>query len=150
MNGPRHNGSRYRHGWSRTPIHGRWWNMIARCSIASASGWKSHGARGIRVCERWKIFENFLEDMGFPPTSSHTLERNDNDGDYTPKNCRWATWEEQQNNRRSNRRITLNGRTQTLQQWSKETGINRRTIAQRIDNGWSSSDALTTQVKKRG
>lgn len=74
--------------------------------------------------------------MGQPPSPKHTLERIDNDGWYKPSNCRWATMIEQQNNRRGNRRIAWMGETLTLMQWARRTGINRRTLAARLNKGW--------------
>ena len=74
--------------------------MISRCKCPSASRYADYGGRGIKVCERWKTFSLFFEDMGFPPTPKHTLDRRDVDGNYEPGNCAWATWAEQQQNQR--------------------------------------------------
>jgi len=118
--------------------------MLQRCRNPNASGFHKYGAKGTKVCERWTSFEAFLEDMGEPPTSSLTLDRIDPFGGYEPGNCRWATMKEQQNNRTNNRHITFEGRTQTLQQWADETGLDRKTISTRIDHlGWPVSEALT-------
>lgn len=102
---------------------------------------------GITVCERWRdSFETFLADMGERPEGL-TIDRIDNDKGYEPGNCRWATQKEQQNNRRNNRLITVNGRTQTLAQWAEETGFNRKTISRRLDLGWSAEKALSVPPK---
>src|ERR1019366_319985 len=78
---------------------------------------KSHGGRGIRVCDRWKVFENFQQDMGTRP-KRRTLDRLDNEGNYNKANCRWSTPAEQAQNRRSTRRITYNSTARTIKGWA--------------------------------
>lgn len=101
-------------------------------------------------CKRWQSFEVFLADMGECPSPKHTIDRIDNARGYEPKNCRWATMKQQQNNRTNNVLLKLNGRTQTLQQWAEETGIARTTLRARIKYlGWSVERAITTPVQRR-
>lgn len=121
---PKHTGSREKNIWAL---------MRQRCSNPKAANYVNYGARGIRVCDEWAKFAQFYADMGPAPSLDHTLDRIDNDGHYTPENCRWATPEEQQNNRRDNQRITAYGRTQTLAQWVRETKLTRDIIKHRIE-----------------
>lgn len=99
------------HGMSHSKAYLAYQGMLQRTSNPKANSYKNYGARGIEVCERWReSFENFYADMGEPPTSSHTLDRKDNDGNYEPDNCRWVTRKTQQRNTRGNRIVHWRGR----------------------------------------
>jgi len=137
------------HGMSRngTPEYRIWTCMIARCSNREGKGHHNYGGRGIKVCERWLKFENFYKDMGPRPSPKHSIDRVNNDGDYEPSNCRWATKIEQDTNRRTNRNVTYKGRTQCITFWARELGIHPMTLMYRLDRGWTAERTLTTPVK---
>lgn len=126
-----------------------WASMLSRCNNPNHVNYPYYGARGISVCDRWKVYENFLADMGRRPSSKHSIDRRDNDGDYTPDNCRWATGKEQNRNTRRNRTVTIDGETKALAQWLEETGTPRRTFYGRLREGMSERDALLTPPRAK-
>jgi hypothetical protein len=118
------NPSRRTHGLSRTPEYTAWLMMQRRCSDASYESYYNYGGRGISVCERWtSSFENFLEDMGLRPGPNYSLDRKDNNGNYEPSNCRWATELEQAHNTSQNVKITIGDKTLCKQEWIRLLGI---------------------------
>ena len=118
-----------------------------RCNDPKNKRYKDYGARGVSVCQRWMdSYESFRADMGLPPSKSHQIDRIDNDGDYSPDNCRWVTHQENSNNKRNNHFVTANGKTQTLAQWERETGIKQELIRHRIEGGWSDEQAVNTPL----
>lgn len=143
------------HGASKTAVYGAWEQMIARCSNPSNAAYVNYGGRGIAVCDRWQRgdgsksgFECFVADMGSRPSDT-TLDRINNDGNYEPGNCRWATKIQQQNNMRSNRMVEILGRKQTVAQWCREFGRNRRMVYKRLSLGWSIQDAILKEPRGR-
>ena len=131
----------------KSPAYVSWLTMRYRCFNTVQKRYYRYGGRGITVCNRWRnSFENFLADMGERPEGL-TLDRINNDGDYTPENCRWATYEEQANNTPRNRYITLNGMTLSVSQWSRKINLHPQTIYSRLNRGCSPEDALMI-VKK--
>ena len=138
-----------KHGMHLSKEYSAWRHMKARCQNPRDKWYFAYGARGIRVCDQWsKSFAQFYEDMGPRPFESATLDRVDNDGDYEPDNCRWCTPEEQSNNNRKTRKITHNGVTHGVRQWSRIVGIHHNTLFKRLNNGWSIEDALYTPPKQ--
>ena len=126
-----------------------WKQMISRCYDKDNVSYIRYGNRGIKVCDRWrkglKPYMTFIKDMGTRPDSSYSLERKNNNGDYEPSNCKWATREEQSRNTRDNKFLTYRGQTKCITDWAKEVNINRMTITSRIKRGWSIERALTTK-----
>jgi hypothetical protein len=121
------------HGLGGTNIYKIWSSMIARCSNPSRSDYKWYGERRIKVCKRWRdSILNFVADIGYPPSSKHSLDRIDNDGNYKPSNCRWATPKEQARNRSTSRMIAFDGKTQSLAAWAEEVGLRLGTLHFRL------------------
>lgn len=131
-------------GWkSRTYL--AWGGLIGRCTNPRNPKYPRYGARGITVCERWRSdFVNFLADMGECPPAL-TIDRINNDGNYEPGNCRWATRKEQQNNRSACHYLTLNGETLTVTEWTVRLGICHNTILDRIEKDWPIERVLSSR-----
>ena len=124
------------HGMLHTQVYKKWRSMIQRCYNQNNIGYKNYGGRGIIVCERWRnSFVHFLEDIGEPPTTAHTIERLDNNGPYSAENCCWATNDVQQRNTRATHFLTLHGQTMTLTDWSRVIGIHPITLCARLRRG---------------
>ena len=140
---------RVKHGQANSgPEYRAWKSMKRRCENPSTLDYPLYGARGIKVCERWTDYANFLSDMGPRPSLSHTLDRINVEGNYEPSNCRWATNKQQQRNRRDNHLLTLGGKTQCLSAWEEELGISSTTIRSRIKAGMTDEEALTTPIRR--
>ena len=112
------------------PEHNAWVGMWQRCNNKNNDRYDDYGGRGISVCERWRDFFAFMEDMGRRPPGT-SLDRKNNDGNYEPGNCRWATPDQQINNRRNTNWITMDGRRQTISQWCRELKIHKETLKKR-------------------
>lgn len=123
-----------------------WVSMKSRCSNPNDSSWKNYGERGIKVCDQWlgpDGYVTFLHDMGRRPFPKHSLERRDNNGDYTPDNCFWSAAKDQARNRRGNHVLTHNGLTMTVSEWSDATCLPYSTLTKRLKYGWSTERTLT-------
>lgn len=138
-----------KHGESRekSPEYRAWSHVKNRCLNTNDPNYQRYGGRGISVCERWlQSFPNFLADMGRKPTPAHSIDRIDNDGNYEPGNCRWATKAQQSANTSRNRPITMGAETRLITEWETVTGIDHQTIAARLGRGWPVEAALSTPV----
>ena len=120
--------------------------MVGRCTNQNDDSYANYGGRGITICDRWLSFTNFVADMGVKPQGL-TLEREDNDGNYEPGNCKWDTDHAQRRNKRTTRLIEFRGETKVLQDWAVETGISQSLLFWRI-NRWGVERALTTPKRK--
>lgn len=134
------------HGKTKTIEHKIWSNLRARCNCKGSGGYYKYGARGIKVCDRWNSFEDFLDDMGLRPSPEYSIERVDNEGPYSPENCIWATRLMQANNKRNNRFLELDHVRMTLSQWAREICISPKTLQTRLSRNWSVRDVLTTPL----
>ncbi|MFA6445737.1 MAG: hypothetical protein WCW14_00605 [Candidatus Paceibacterota bacterium] len=139
---------KYPKGTILTSEYHIWSEMRQRCRYTGHPRYKDYGGRGISVSERWSEFLNFLEDMGERPKGG-TLDRIDNDGDYSKGNCRWTSYTNQARNKRCNRIIEFQGRKQTMMEWSEELGMSIQTLSSRINiMHWDITKSLTQKIRK--
>lgn len=138
----------FKDGRSLHPLYGTWFQMISRCENPNKNHYDRYGGRGIKVCEEWHDFWNFVkwsDSVGGRP-KGYTLDRIDNDGDYEPSNCRWADWKTQTTNKSSNVFVEYNGVRKTMIEWCEELNIHPHTLQNRIKRGWSVERALTDRT----
>lgn len=135
-----------KHGHAKSTGHRVEYNvfktMHARCYNPKNHKYARYGGRGIAVEPRWHVYENFYTDMGERPSSQHQIERRDNNGNYGPGNCYWATPQAQARNRKSNRLITINGKTECIAEWAEHAGLNQATLLKRVNAGWATERLL--------
>ena len=148
--GARH--PRYQHGHTVdgrvTPEYNSWQQMRRRCLDPTHPRFADYGGAGVEICARWRDdFAAFLADMG-RRSPGLTLDRIDTRGHYEPGNCRWASYIEQNRNRRDNRRLTFNGETLAMVEWAERTGLSHKTIRSRLQRGWSVEATLTLPRKQ--
>lgn len=145
-----------KHGFSYNNFYRCWSSMKGRCHNKNNAHYKHYGGRGIKYQESWKEFINFKNDM-YESYLEHskeygeretTIDRQDNNGNYTKENCKWKTYLEQQNNKRSNRVIEYNGEKLTLTEISRKYNINANTLFSRIESGWSIDKAINKEIKQ--
>ena len=133
-----------KHGLCDSDTYNSWQSMIERCRNERNDRFASYGGRGITVCVRWMDFRNFLSDMGERP-KGRTLDRKDNDGNYEPDNCRWATPKQQQRNARRTTFVDYHGKRRVFRDLCEQLGIDHSTVAARIRRGWPIQKALETK-----
>ena len=145
------------HGKTGERLFSVWINMRARCRSPKHHAYKNYGARGITVCPEWdndyEAFRSWAFANGYnenAPRGECSLDRIDNDGPYSPENCRWVSLLEQQANKSGVLLVTYKGVTKPASQWSIEAGFSRHLVGDRIKKGWSVEDAITTPSRKRG
>lgn len=130
-----------------SPTYHSWACMMQRCTNPKRQYWAHYGGRGIKVCDRWRSFDAFLADMGERPPGT-TLDREDNDRDYTPENCRWADASTQARNSSQVVRVTLRGETRTLPDWCEKLSRSINTVRCRVKRyGMSYEEALTRPLQ---
>lgn len=133
-------------GFAKPPslTYRSWLSMVQRCTNPNTIHYHRYGGRGIAVCQQWlESFAAFLRDVGERPSKKHTIDRINNDGNYEPSNVRWATRREQSLNRSNNTKVTHDGRTLSITEWSDVTGLSVPTIRGRLHLGWSVEETLT-------
>jgi len=135
-----------KHGMWQSPVYNIWRSMLTRCENPEMHAFDRYGGRGIKVCDRWHDFELFYDDMGPRPGDSYSLDRIDNNGDYCPDNCRWATKKQQSRNRCNNRIIEADGERRCISEWASIVGIKQGTLTQRLNRGWTAEEAMTIPV----
>lgn len=134
--------SKQPHGLSKTRIYRIWSSMKQRCLNPLNPRWADYGGRGISICEKWMVFEEFFKDIGDAPSPAYSLDRIDNNAGYSPDNCRWATRSEQQFNRRR-RTIAIGGRNYTIKEIAAAAGIGRTAVYERIKAGWPTEELIS-------
>lgn len=138
------------HGDSRrgakTPEYRSWVLMRRRCEKVYDECYPRYGGRGITVCDRWRLFDNFLQDMGRKPSPKHTLGRIDNDQGYGPGNCRWEDRYQQAKNRRTVITLTYQGESLCIAEWARKLGIQNRTLQARLYRGWPVERVLGEKI----
>lgn len=139
------------HGKTYTRLFNIWTGMRQRCRDSALPEYPRYGGRGIEVCDEWKnsfeAFEKWANENGYD--NSLTLDRIDADGNYEPNNCRWITMFEQQSNKRNNIKLSYNGETHTVKEWSRMLNVSYKALIQRVHMGWSVERTLTTPVRIR-
>lgn len=135
-------------GRNRPPEYMVWVRMRRRCENPDSQDYSNYGGRGIKVCGRWSSFQNFIDDMGPRPDKGYSIDRIDNDGPYSPENCRWATVKQQNRNKRSIKKIEIDGVIRGLGEWAEVSGTNLETIRSRLNRHWDPKEAVFGEIRQ--
>lgn len=140
-----------KHGLSNTRLHRIWHSMYCRCYYKSTNQYKNYGGKGIKVCEEWKHIEGFVNFYNWAMANGYrdglTLDRIDNEKNYSPQNCRWVTYKQQCRNRTNNVYYTFKGETKTSKEWCEIYNISQTTLNDRLKRNWTLEQALTISTK---
>jgi len=137
-----------RHGMHRSPEWRSWMKMRGRCKDPNNNEFHRYGGSCVTICGAWDNFAQFYADMGSKPTPKHSIDRIDPDGNYEPKNCRWADAITQANNHRNSKKITFSGLTMTPAQWERHLNLPRQIVNSRMRSGWIVEKTLTAPVRR--
>lgn len=145
------NMSRRTHGYSHTSEYHIWLGIKGRCYNTKNPAYNDYGGRGIKMSENWKnSFSNFINDMGYRPSSKYSIDRIDNNKGYSKENCRWATQKEQCRNKRINKVYEHNGKYKCLKEWAEYFEIPYKLLWRRLKHGWSFEESLTKERLPNG
>lgn len=137
-----------KHGLAKTPEYATWSAVKGRCTCKTHQDYAYYGGRGIKICDRWLVFENFLADMGPRPSSRHTIERRDNNSDYCADNCSWQTRKVQSRNKRDVPLYEYKGEKKSVAEWAEIYGLHPETLRNRIKRSrWSMERCLTAKPR---
>lgn len=137
-----------KHSMWNCPEYKTWVSMHQRCNNPNHTSYKDYGARGIKICDRWRnSFQHFYDDMGKRPSPNHTIDREDVNGNYELSNCRWATKKEQGRNKTNSRFFTYKGIKRCASEWCELYGMANSTFHNRIIKGWSIEKTLETKIR---
>lgn len=141
-----------KHGYSKTKLYKLWAGILQRCENSKSLNFNNYGYRGISVCDEWHDFLTFREwayKNGYSESERLTIDRIDSDGNYEPSNCRWVSYSVQENNKRNNHFVTIDGITKTISEWCSIYKINESTVRSRLFYGWDDVTAITTKPNQK-
>lgn len=134
----------------RHPSYGSWRSLRIRCCDPKSKGFRWYGARGIKVCDRWRSFWAFLEDMGPKPSPLHSIDRIDNDGPYAPENCRWTTSQEQGANKRTSIFLVFRSERLCFAEHARRAGVSKSTAWERFRRGLALEEVFRNRDARCG